>query len=128
MGSAAVHVIARAGHTASVLHALRLRLLGELGEAEVAAELARRLGVPRQLVIYHLCQLERDGSWRPRVNDGSAIAPSGSSVRSRSYAISPSALGSLAAHRDSGEVPRPRDAWWPPVSLPDHRVPPSGHT
>jgi DNA-binding transcriptional ArsR family regulator len=54
MGSAAVHVIARAGHTASVLHALRLRLLGELGEAEVAAELARRLGVPRQLVNYHL--------------------------------------------------------------------------
>ena len=61
MGSAAVHVIAEAGPAASALHPFRLRILGELGEAESAAELARRLGVPRQLVNYHLRQLERDG-------------------------------------------------------------------
>src|SRR5689334_2112094 len=39
-----VHVIEEAGRAASVLHPLRLRILGELGEAESAAELARRLG------------------------------------------------------------------------------------
>jgi len=101
MGSAAVHVIAEAGHAASVLHPLRLRILGELGEAESAAELARRLGVPRQLVNYHLRQLERDGlvetvGERRKRNCTERLVR----AVARSYVISPSALGSLAAHPD----------------------------
>ena len=61
MGAVAVHVIGEAGRAASVLHPLRLRILGELSDAESAADLARRLDIPRQLVNYHLRQLERDG-------------------------------------------------------------------
>jgi DNA-binding transcriptional ArsR family regulator len=39
----------------------RLRLLEELIEPDSAAGLARRLGVPRQKVNYHLRELEREG-------------------------------------------------------------------
>jgi DNA-binding transcriptional ArsR family regulator len=39
----------------------RLRLLEELTEPDSAAGLARRLGVPRQKLNYHLRELEREG-------------------------------------------------------------------
>jgi DNA-binding transcriptional ArsR family regulator len=45
----------------SVLAPLRRRLLGELKEPESAAGLARRLGLPRQKLNYHLRELERHG-------------------------------------------------------------------
>ena len=41
--------------------ALRRRVLDELEEPDSAAGVARRLGVPRQKVNYHLRALERDG-------------------------------------------------------------------
>ena len=39
----------------------RLRLLEQLTEPDTAAGLARRLGVPRQKLNYHLRELEREG-------------------------------------------------------------------
>src|ERR1700689_4862312 len=39
----------------------RLRLLEQLTEPDSAAGLARRLGVPRQKLNYHLRELEREG-------------------------------------------------------------------
>src|SRR6202451_4873590 len=39
----------------------RLRLLDQLTEPDSAAGLARRLGVPRQKLNYHLRELEREG-------------------------------------------------------------------
>jgi len=39
----------------------RLRLLEQLAEPDSAAGLARRLGVPRQKLNYHLRELEREG-------------------------------------------------------------------
>src|SRR6201996_9509616 len=39
----------------------RLRLLEQLTDPDSAAGLARRLGVPRQKVNYHLRELEREG-------------------------------------------------------------------
>lgn len=39
----------------------RLDLLGRLAEPDSAAGLARRLGIPRQKVNYHLRELEREG-------------------------------------------------------------------
>ena len=104
MSPVAVHVIGEAGRAASVLHPLRLRLLGELGEPESAAGLARRLGVPRQLVNYHLRQLETDGLVEP-VGERRKRNCTERLVRAvaRSYMISPSALGALAAHPDHVE-------------------------
>ena len=41
-----------------MLHATRLELLENLGEPSSAATLARRLGLPRQRINYHLRELE----------------------------------------------------------------------
>jgi DNA-binding transcriptional ArsR family regulator len=94
-------VIEEAAHAASALHPLRLRILGELGEPESAADLARRLGIPRQLANYHLRQLERDGlvetaGERRKRNCTERLVR----AVARSYVISPAALGPLAAHPD----------------------------
>jgi len=101
MGAAAVHIIGDSDRAAAALHPLRLRILGELGDAESAAGLARRLGIPRQLVNYHLRQLERDGlvetvGERKKRNCTERLVK----AVARSYLISPAAFGSLAAHPD----------------------------
>ena len=54
----AVHIIDEGGAGTSALHPLRLQILSELTEPESAAGLARRMGVPRQQVNYHVRQLE----------------------------------------------------------------------
>jgi DNA-binding transcriptional ArsR family regulator len=104
MGAVAVHVIADSDRAASVLHPLRLRILGELGDAASASELAPRLGIPRQLVNYHLRQLESDGlvevvGERRKRNCTERLVR----AVARSYMISPAAFGSLAAHPDHVE-------------------------
>jgi len=104
MSAVALHVIDEAERAASVLHPLRLRILGELGAAESASELARRLDMPRQLVNYHLRQLERDGlvetvGERRKRNCTERLVR----AVARSYMISPAAFGSLAAHPDHVE-------------------------
>jgi DNA-binding transcriptional ArsR family regulator len=101
MGAAPVHIIDDSNRAAAALHPLRLRILGELGDAESAAGLARRLGLPRQLVNYHLRQLERDGlvetvGERKKRNCTERLVK----AVARSYLISPAAFGSLAAHPD----------------------------
>jgi len=47
--------------SAAVLRALRLRVLAEAAAPASAAEIARRLGAPRQKVAYHVRALEREG-------------------------------------------------------------------
>lgn len=104
MGAVAVHVIADSDRAAAVLHPLRLRILGELGDGASASELAPRLGIPRQLVNYHLRQLESDGlvevvGERRKRNCTERLVR----AVARSYMISPAAFGSLAAHPDHVE-------------------------
>ena len=104
MSAVAVHVIDEAERAVSVLHPLRLRILGELANAESASDLARRLDMPRQLVNYHLRQLERDGlvetvGERRKRNCTERLVR----AVARSYMISPAAFGSLAAHPDHVE-------------------------
>ena len=52
-----MQVIDEPSRAAMVLHPIRNQLLSELGEPASAAELARRLGLPRQKVNYHLREL-----------------------------------------------------------------------
>ncbi len=49
------------GHAAAALSPFRLGLLNGLQQPESASGLARRLGLPRQRVNYHLRELERAG-------------------------------------------------------------------
>ncbi len=97
MGPAAVHVIDDLERAAAILHPLRLRILRDLAQPESAAGLARRIGLPRQQLNYHLRQLEEEG----------LIVPAGERRQrncterlfravARSYVISPATLGALS--------------------------------
>ena len=94
----AVHVIDEGGPATSALHPLRREILSELAEPESAAGLARRIGVPRQQVNYHIRQLEGQGlvklvgERRVRNCTERLVQAVG-----RSYMISPAALGELGA-------------------------------
>jgi DNA-binding transcriptional ArsR family regulator len=97
----AVHVIDDGGAATSVLHPLRLQIVRELAEPESAAGLARRIGVPRQQVNYHIRQLEEQGLVKlvgeRRVRN--CVERLMQAV-GRSYMISPAALGELVADPD----------------------------
>lgn len=92
-----VHVIEDGDRAASVLHPLRLKILAELGEPDSAAGLARRLGIPRQKLNYHVRQLEAQGLLE-RVGERKVRNCTERLVRAvaRSYLISPATLGDLA--------------------------------
>ena len=94
----AVHVIDRGGAATAALHPLRLEILRGLAEPESAAGLARRIGMPRQQVNYHIRQLEEQGlvelvGERKVRNCIERLVQ----AVGRSYVISPAALGGLAA-------------------------------
>ncbi len=90
-----VHDPARAG---VLLDPVRLRLLEHLGEPDSAAGLARRMGMPRQKVNYHLRTLEKEGfvelvEERRRGNCMERMVR----ATARSFVIDPAVLGKLGA-------------------------------
>jgi DNA-binding transcriptional ArsR family regulator len=96
--SEALAVIEDAEQATSVLDPVRRRLLDELAVPDSAAGLARRLGLPRQVVTYHVRQLEAEGllsfvEERRKRNCMERVVQ----ATARSYVISPAALGSLGA-------------------------------
>lgn len=93
----AVHVIEDGDRAASALHPLRLKILTELAEPDSAAGLARRLGVPRQKLNYHVRRLEEQGLLES-VGERKVRNCTERLVRAvaRSYLISPTVLGDLA--------------------------------
>lgn len=99
--TAPMHIISEPGNATAAMHPLRLRILSELGEPESATGLSRRLGMPRQLVNYHVRQLERAGLVEP-VLERKRRNCTERLVRAvaRSYLIDPAALGTLAADPD----------------------------
>lgn len=106
MSPPALHIIRRPDPAASLLDETRQLLLTQLAQPDSAAGLARRLGLPRQRINYHLKVMEsqglvelveerRKGNCVERVVRASA----------RSFMISPEALGALG---DSPEAARDR--------------------
>ncbi len=97
LASAAVHVIRDGDRAALALHPLRLKILAELGEPDSAAGLARRLGLPRQKLNYHVRQLEEQGLVES-VGERKVRNCTERLVRAvaRSFLISPTTLGDLA--------------------------------
>jgi len=86
---------------AALLQPQRLRLLEGLSEPDSAAGLARRFGLPRQLVNYHLRELERAGlvelvEERRRGNCVERVMR----ASARRIVISPEVLGGLDVGRD----------------------------
>ncbi len=97
--SAALEVIEDPERAASVLDPTRRRLLDALAEPDSATGLARRFGLPRQAVNYHVRQLEAEGlvtcvAERRKRNCVERLVQ----ATARSYVISPAALGPLGAN------------------------------
>jgi len=98
MSVAPLLVVDQAAPAASLLDPIRLRILRELDQPDSASGLARRMGLPRQKLNYHLRLLEGDGlvelvEERKKRNCTERVVR----AVARSYLISPAALGSLAA-------------------------------
>src|SRR4051794_12522803 len=95
--SLSVQVVRGAEQAATMLsHPMRLELLEHLSEPDSASGLARRMGVPRQVVNYHLRALEEAGvvefvEERPRGGMKERVMRS----TARSYLISPEAMGAV---------------------------------
>ena len=91
----------------ALLHPLRQRLLSLSREPASASELARRLGLPRQRVNYHVRKLEAAGFLRPagRARKGNMIEQKYVAT-ARAYVLSPGpprpGRGRLAGHRRHG--------------------------
>jgi DNA-binding transcriptional ArsR family regulator len=94
----AVDVLRRADQAASLFsHPLRLKLLEQLMEPDSASGLARKLGVPRQVLNYHLKALEAAGllqfvAERPRAGLKERLVRAAASA----FLISPEIMGSVA--------------------------------
>ncbi len=94
----AVDVLRRADQAASLFsHPLRLKLLEQLIEPDSASGLSRRLGVPRQVLNYHLKALEAAGLLqfvveRPRGGLKERVMRAAASA----FLISPEAMGAVA--------------------------------
>lgn len=91
-------VITGADQAVVALQRTRRQLLAHLAEPDSAAGLARRLGVPRQRLNYHLRELEREGfvelvEERRKGNCVERIVR----ATARAFVISPDALGELGA-------------------------------
>jgi len=82
----------------ALLHPLRQRLLSLSKEPASASELARRLGLPRQRVNYHVRKLEASGFLKPagRARKGNMIEHKYVAT-ARAYVLSPGLLGPVGA-------------------------------
>lgn len=97
-----IDVISEPERVAALLSPLRRRLLRNLAEPDSASGLARRLGLPRQKINYHLRELERAGF----VELHEEIQRRGCvermvRVTARAYTISHDFLKGLAVNPDS---------------------------
>jgi DNA-binding transcriptional ArsR family regulator len=96
--AAGLDFIADPARAAALLDPLRLRLVEELREPDSASGLARKLGLPRQKLNYHLRELERAGyleevEQRRKGNCIERVLR----ARARTWVISPEVLGALGA-------------------------------
>jgi DNA-binding transcriptional ArsR family regulator len=93
----ALQVVRGTAQAASLLaHPLRLKVLEHLGKADSASGLARTLGVPRQVLNYHLKALESAGvvefvEERPRRGLKERVMR----ATAQSYLISPEAMAAV---------------------------------
>lgn len=93
-----IGVLADSERVAAVLSPLRRRLLENLAEPDSASGLARRLGIPRQKINYHLRELERAGLVElAEERQRRGCVERCVRVTARAFVISPEFLEGLAA-------------------------------
>jgi len=106
-----IDVISDPAAAETMLDPVRTRILAALAEPASATMLASRIGLPRQVVNYHLRTLERHGlvelqQERRKGNVMERVMR----ARASSYVISPAALTPLQP--DPGRMPDHRSAVW----------------
>jgi DNA-binding transcriptional ArsR family regulator len=90
--------VATVRQASALLHPLRVRLLALAREPLSAAELARRVGLPRQRINYHVRELERAGFLRTAERRRRRnLIEQRYVATARSYVLSPELLGPLTA-------------------------------
>ena len=93
-----IQVIDHPATAAAALEPMRSRLLSELAEPASAATLAKRVGLPRQKVNYHLHSLEAHGLVRlAQERKWGGLTERQLVATASSYVVSPSALGAVGA-------------------------------
>lgn len=94
----AVQVIQNIDAVAALFSAPRLKILAELAEPDTAAAIARRVGLPRQQVSYHVRELEHAGlvTFVQERRKGNCVERVVQAA-ARSYVVSPAALGPLGS-------------------------------
>ncbi len=93
-----------ARRASALLHPMRLRIMEALTEPDSAAGLARRFGIPRQRVNYHVRELSRAGFlMRAGRHRRRNMVEQRYMAAARSYVLSPELLGSLGA--EAHQVP-----------------------
>ncbi|HUP49974.1 MAG TPA: helix-turn-helix domain-containing protein [Thermoanaerobaculia bacterium] len=97
-GRTSLDVVDASPRAAALLHPIRLRILGALREPASATGVARRIGLTRQKVNYHLRELEKAG-FIEEVEQRKAGNCIERIVRARAthYLLDPHLLGNLAA-------------------------------
>ena len=97
-----IDVISAPERVAAVLSPIRRQLLESLSEPDSASGLARRLGIPRQKINYHLRELERAGFVElHEEHQRRGCVERQVRVTARAFVISNSFLEGLAADPDS---------------------------
>lgn len=92
-----VAFLSRPEQVAAVLSPIRLRILENLGRADSASGLARRMGLPRQKLNYHLRELEREGLVElAEERQRRGCVERCLRATARTYLVSPSLLGKLS--------------------------------
>ncbi len=97
VGAVGLEAVETSRRASALLHPLRSRLLALAREPASSTEMARRLGLPRQRVNYHVRELEKAGLLRAagrrrRRN----LIEQRYVATARSYTLSPDLLGPLA--------------------------------
>ena len=100
MEPADIEYLAELDRVTVLLHPLRLQIMELAIEGTSGTDAARRLGLPRQMVNYHVLALERAG-FLVRIGEVRRRNMVERRVRAsaRSYVISPDVLGPLSAAR-----------------------------
>lgn len=97
-----LEMLDQSSRAAALLHPMRLQILDALREPGSASTVARRLGVPRQKVNYHLRELEKAGFLEEveQRKSGNCIERIVRATATH-YLINPGLLGSLSADAGS---------------------------
>ncbi|MEO8294245.1 MAG: helix-turn-helix domain-containing protein [Gemmatimonadota bacterium] len=106
MGQPDIEYLDKLDRVSVLLHPLRLQIMNLAVDGTSATEAARQLGLPRQMVHYHVIALERAGLLTPQIEVRRRnMVERRLQTSARSYLIAPDILGNLDPGRRRAPEP-----------------------